>query len=411
MDNLPNELLCLMLSYLPAENNYECSLSSKLLFRLRQFIVANFTNYENSKINDFTQFTNKFIIRKVAFHEEDEVEKPIPKYATYVKFNSFFDKSIDHLGLTHVTFDDNYNRPINSSTLTHLIFYNMNPLYTEKLNIPNLKSLATPIWNLIPETVTHIKISNYLPHLHYPQSIKHMIIDFGLFDDHIKSLPKNITHLRIIGLGNPEFACPLPLTLTHISFGNYYNTKIITWPPEIIHIDFGDQYNIPVINLPKTVKRLIFGNNFNQSLDELPSGITHIKLGKNFTKQLPNFNMLTHLNVFNLIAGRMCVIPITVSHIVIQLTIPELSNNITHIIFGENFNDEVDNLPLSVINIKFGYLFNKRVDNLPSQLTHITFGKRFNKEIGKLPKGLTHLSFGRYRSDFSHSIEKIPHSV
>ena len=38
--------------------------------------------------------------------------------------------------------------------------------------------------------------------------------------------------------------------------------------------------------------------------------------------------------------------------------------------FGYEFNQQVDNLPLSLIHAIFGFKFNQPVDNLPSSLTH-----------------------------------------
>ena len=71
-----------------------------------------------------------------------------------------------------------------------------------------------------------------------------------------------------------------------------------------------------------------------------------------------------------------------------------LPHSLTHLTFGTEFNQSVDNLPYSLTHLTFGTEFNQCVDNLPCSLTHLTLGHRFNKRIDNLPMSLTSLTLG-----------------
>jgi hypothetical protein len=52
-------------------------------------------------------------------------------------------------------------------------------------------------------------------------------------------------------------------------------------------------------------------------------------------------------------------------------------------------------------------IFNQKIDNLQYCLclTHLTFGNNFNQKVDNLPKNLTHLTFDRY---FNQKIDNLP---
>src|SRR5574343_301966 len=77
-------------------------------------------------------------------------------------------------------------------------------------------------------------------------------------------------------------------------------------------------------------------------------------------------------------------------------TVDNLPVTLTHLTFGHKFNQEVNNLPANLTHLKFGYNFNYTVNALPSYLTHLTFGENFNQTVDTLPTTLTHLTFGYY---------------
>ena len=60
-----------------------------------------------------------------------------------------------------------------------------------------------------------------------------------------------------------------------------------------------------------------------------------------------------------------------------------IPKNVTHIIFGNNFNQKMDNfIPNNVTHIFIGNNFNQKIKNsIPNQVTHLIFGYHFNQEI------------------------------
>ncbi len=99
-----------------------------------------------------------------------------------------------------------------------------------------------------------------------------------------------------------------------------------------------------------------------------------------------------------------------------------LPSSITHLTFGGDFNQSVDNLPNSITHLTFGYSFNQSVDKvvrsptgslvhqsvLPHSITHLTFGNNFNQSVDKLPNNITHLTFGH---GFNQPIEIFPSNL
>jgi hypothetical protein len=65
-----------------------------------------------------------------------------------------------------------------------------------------------------------------------------------------------------------------------------------------------------------------------------------------------------------------------------------LPDNIISIIFGEEFNQPVNNLPKYLKILKFCNNFNHPVDNLPNSITVLYFGNNFNQSIDNLPNSI-----------------------
>ncbi len=61
--------------------------------------------------------------------------------------------------------------------------------------------------------------------------------------------------------------------------------------------------------------------------------------------------------------------------------------------YCSKFNQNVDNLPQSLLNLIFGCCFNQSVDNLPQSLLNLSFGPNFNQLINDLPNSLITLNF------------------
>ena len=75
---------------------------------------------------------------------------------------------------------------------------------------------------------------------------------------------------------------------------------------------------------------------------------------------------------------------------------------------GSKFNQEIDNLPSSIINLTLDYKFNQPIDNLPSSIQNLTLGYCFNQEINDLPSSLINLTLG---SNFNQKIDNLPSSL
>jgi hypothetical protein len=89
-------------------------------------------------------------------------------------------------------------------------------------------------------------------------------------------------------------------------------------------------------------------------------------------------------------------------------SVDNLVVGIKSIVFGHEFNQRVDNLPAGLETIEFGSLFNQPVDSLPVSVKKIVFGGNFNQSVDKLPVGLLYVEFGY---EFTQSIDNLPDSI
>lgn len=88
--------------------------------------------------------------------------------------------------------------------------------------------------------------------------------------------------------------------------------------------------------------------------------------------------------------------------------ITHLSPSITHITFGDKFNQPVDDvLPCSLTHLDFGQRFNCTIKSLPPTITSLTFGFGFNK-MANFPPALKVLKLGY---TYSSPIGKLPDSI
>lgn len=70
-----------------------------------------------------------------------------------------------------------------------------------------------------------------------------------------------------------------------------------------------------------------------------------------------------------------------------------LPTTLTHVYFGEYFNQKIDDLPKSVKFVALGIYFSGPIDGLPN-LTHLMLTSRFiDVTATTLPQTLTHLKF------------------
>ena len=199
----------------------------------------------------------------------------------------------DTTSLTHLTFDDEFDQPLNNSlpkSLTHLIF-------GKYFNQPLGDSLKYLI---------------HLTHLDFSHSMFNQPID-----DSLKYL-KNLTHLTSSYYFNQSIN-NLPNSLTHLTFGDGFNQSLSKakallsidniLPPNLTHLVFGFNFNQPLSYtkrsntgvllsidniLPQSLTHLTFGDEFNQPItDKLPPLLQFIEISDRYNN---NKNIIEHPN-------------------------------------------------------------------------------------------------------------------
>lgn len=81
----------------------------------------------------------------------------------------------------------------------------------------------------------------------------------------------------------------------------------------------------------------------------------------------------------------------------------------TNICFADCFNHPVNNkLPTILIKLVFGREFNQNIDHLPQKLQYLSLGFNFNQPINNLPHTLTFLSL---TGNFKHNFDFLPESL
>lgn len=168
--------------------------------------------------------------------------------------------------------------------------------------------------------------------------------------------------------------------------------------------------------VPKTIKKLYY-DFYDKTLFHLvPKSVTDIHFDDTFEDEFtkndfPN-NKITHLTFGDRYDQPVNNLPETLTHLTFEITssfnqpVDNLPKGLTHLTFGESFDESVDNLPETLTHLTFGEAFDQFVDNLPKGLTHLTFGVHFNQPVDNLPESLTHLTFGHYFSDEVNNLPK-----
>lgn len=85
--------------------------------------------------------------------------------------------------------------------------------------------------------------------------------------------------------------------------------------------------------------------------------------------------------------------------------ISDLPPNLTHLKFGNFYNDFINIFPETLVCLEFGDLFNEQIDNLPDSLMELKLGDRFNQAINHLPPNLIKLHLGH---SFNQPINHLP---
>jgi len=151
----------------------------------------------------------------------------------------------------------------------------------------------------------------------------------------------------------------LPHTLTHITFGSYFNQNIDFLPDSIRYLRFRLAFNRTINKLPKKLIYLHLGYYYNKPLCPLPSTLEYLFFGNNFNQS-------------------------------INLT----KTKIKYLVFRNHFNKPIDKLPVTLKYIQFGTLFNQSINHLHDNIERIIFGSnKYSVLIKHLPTSLKYLQF------------------
>jgi hypothetical protein len=427
----------------------------------------------------------------------DHFLKYLPNSLTHLTFGHYFDREIKILpnSLTHLTFGEDFNCKIMNlpNSLTHLTFGR--DVYSEIKNFPNSLTHLTFGRDVYCDDYREIKnLPNSLTHLTFgrnvfseiknlPNSLTHLTFGKYVYSE-IKNLPNSLTHLTfgrdfnksIKTLPNPlsfdlihklqknnwnkninntqeNFIIYLPNSLTHLTFGEKFNSEVNNLPNSLTHLTFGEKFNCEVNNLPNSLTHLTFGKYFNRKINNWPSSLTELTFGDTFNNEIKNLpNSLTHLtfgNEFDFANLKYSTMPTNISLFNMTLTNYPINNEISFpdSIIELTINMEycdykienqlfiinlINQTKLKTLYIKSRYSIKCEIKlNLPTSLTtlhidqtiinqqfntsqlvnleNLTLGK-YNKHLNidfKKLKKLKNLKFTRYK----HEIKNVPKKV
>lgn len=402
--------------------------------KYRRYFKDEKYNFEKTSYICWNDSSNIILINLII---AEELLLFLPKSIKYIKFNNNFNNNIDILtesNITHIIFGNKFNQKIDNLpwTIEYLYFgQNFNqkldnipgclkklifscdsdfnqeldclPNYLEYLFLP--KKYSNKLNNL-PNFLSHIELNCEYPHTlnNLPKLLEKFIFysttynEYDLnkctiytnknifeiptlpcyYDDSNKSklnidwiekifvkLPPNLKFLDL------SYSYKLNMLSDYVEYNSKYsnqhvkkelikNSQILDNLPENLQVlKYPSNYNLILIEkIPQNIQRLFLSHNFNQSVDKLLN---------------PNF----------------------------KTSNPSPPTKLTHLIFGNKFNQSVSNLPSSITHLFFGSDFNKSVNNLPNSLKIIVFGNNFNNSIMNLPPNIISIKFGQ---DFNQDI-------
>lgn len=362
----------------------------------------------------------------------------LPQKIKYIKFHDNYNHNIDNLAeskITHIIFGNDFNCLVQNFpwTIEYLYFGNkfnqkleylpnslikliFNPfsIFNQELDLlPNsIEYLFLPVnysqkLNNLPNSLLHLELEHKYPHTlnNLPKSLSKFIFYYkyesnnwngyncsiikakGFTVPKLKyfytekdkyneeneinvekkviwiekvfvSLPPNLKFLDLtysykLNLLSDYIECISKELNPHIKKEMIKSSQVLNnLPPNLEVLKYPSNYNLIFVeNIPQNIIRLFFSNKFNKSIDKL--------LNPNFgtSKSRP-------------------------------------STRITHLVFGEEFNQTVEYLPETLTNIYFGSKFNKSIDALPNSIQVIVFGNDFNNKIVNLPYNIKEITFG-----------------
>ncbi len=197
---------------------------------------------------------------------------------------------------------------------------------------------------------------------------------------------------------------------------------------ELLELDISARNIVGIVDLQKfrNLKKFICSHNEITKIINIPETLVYLDCSYNKIKELSigyylsyldcSNNLITNLTINCVFEGyfnisdnpmkKLCYRPRSIPE-----KYPEMLKDI---IFGQFFDQPVDNLPknLKILHFQDSSDFNKPLDNLPHGLKKIHFESNsvFNQPLDNLPESLVHLEFGQ-GSIFNYRLDNIPNSL
>ncbi|AKI80021.1 putative F-box and FNIP repeat-containing protein [Acanthamoeba polyphaga mimivirus] len=222
-----------------------------------------------------------------------------------------------------------------------------------------------------------------------------------------------INHLGFVN----KFKKLIHLSIFDESPKNYGPTIIVKSikdiiPPNTTCIIFDDDFDEDITDfIPEGIKYVVFGFSFNQSIRNiLPCGLIELRLGYNFRQSIDDIpNTITKI-IFDsefipVIHGK---IPNNITCLSIggyfgKIHKKDIPNNIKHLIIGTDYHSKMcevieDSIDMiiteNVTHITLGWNFDDTIFNIPNGVTHLILYQKFNPIIIKyLPSSVKHVEF------------------
>jgi len=342
----------------------------------------------------------------------------LPSTITHIIFGHKYNNQADnlHFSIEYLFFGELFNKPIDNlpSCLKKLLFTQKSDFNQNLDNLPNfleylfLPTNYTKSLDNLPNFLTHLDLYCEYKHClnNLPNSLEKIIFyspnkiiysPNGIINEYyvppIKKIydPKSTNCMDIKYID--KIFVKLPQNLKYLDLTHSYKLNLMS---EFLLCELSDantnvkkekiKKNLPLDNLPKTLQILKFPANYNLiQIEKIPQNIEKLWLSNTFNSSI---DRLLNCNF------------------IVSTQKPQ--TKITHLIFGEEFNQSVNYLPNTLTHLYFGNKFNKSVDNLPNFLVFVSFGNNFNKTINNLPIGIIGIKFGY---DFTQSINKLPFTI
>ncbi|AHJ40017.1 hypothetical protein [Samba virus] len=255
----------------------------------------------------------------------------------------------------------------------------------------------------------HVTYNNFyvydtINHLDFVNKFKKLIY-LSIFNENSKNYDPTIIVKSIKDVIPPNTKC--------IIFDDDFDEDITEFIPEgIKYVVFGIHFNKPIKKiLPNSIIHLILGFSFNQSIsDILPCGLIELTLGHNFRQSINDIpNTITKL-IFDSefipeIHGK---IPTNINCLGIRGYFgknhkKDIPNNIKHLIIGTDYHSKMcevieDSIDMiiteNMTHITLGWNFDDTTFNIPNGVTHLILYQKFNPTIIKcLPSSVEHVEF------------------